>query len=194
MIKVGLTGGIGSGKSIICQVFSCLKIPIYYADAAAEDLMNNDRNIKNKLINLLGEDIYEENSLNKVRMASLIFNNKELLNQINKIVHPEVTSHFKQWCRNITATHYVIHESALIFESCNDHLFDFIITVSAPEEVRINRVISRKDMNRKKIMNIIQNQLPEEEKILHSNKVIINDDKTLIIPQILKIHQQLTQN
>jgi len=191
MIKVGITGGIGSGKSFICQVFAKLGVPVYYADIAAKELANTDPEIRQSLTSLLGSDIYSGDYLNRSKMASLIFDNKMLLEKINHVIHPKVARHFEFWCDNHSRKPYIIHESAIIFESQIYSMFDKIITISAPEEVRIQRVIPRCDMNRNKILAIMQNQMPESEKIKRSHYVIINDGRSLILPQVIHIHESL---
>jgi dephospho-CoA kinase len=192
MIKVGVTGGIGSGKSLICKVFEKLGVPVYYADIAARDLTESDQEIRNCLISLLGEEIYEGKSLNRPKMASLIFKDKQLLNSVNQIFSQKMMDHFSSWSDSYTHCPYIINESAILFESKMYLLFDKIITISAPEEIRIQRVLTRKDMNREKVKSIMQNQLPENETIQRSHYVIINDGLTLVLPQIMHIHKSLT--
>lgn len=191
MIKVGVTGGIGSGKSLICMVFERLGVPVFYADIAARELTESDQEIRKCLISLMGEEIYEGKSLNRTKMASLIFNNKQLLNSVNQIFSQKIMAHFSTWCKSYTLYPYIISESAIMFESKIYLFFDKIITVSAPEEIRIQRVMTRKDMNRKKVKAIMQNQLPDNETTQRSHYVIINDDLTLVLPQIMQIHKSL---
>ena len=188
MIKVGITGGIGSGKSIVCQVFSKLGVPVYYADSEAKQLSETDPEIRNNLITLLGKDIYTGGTLNRTKMSELIFNNQSLLEKVNQIIHPKVAEHFLLWCRNHAGYAYVIQESAILFESRAYLLFDKCITVTSPEEVRIQRTISRKNMTLEKIRSIMKNQMPEQEKIARSNDVIINDGMRPVLPQILQLH------
>jgi dephospho-CoA kinase len=191
MIKIGITGGIGSGKSMVCKVLSLLGVPVYIADKAAKELADNDPEIRSKLIRLMGEDIYTGHVADRSKMASLIFHNKSLLAKVNKIYHEKVIGHFLIWCEQYRHVPYIVHESALLFESQTDKMFDKVITVSAPEEKRIQRVISRKDMNRDKILAIMQNQITEKDKIRFSHYLIVNDDVTLILPQIIALHQTL---
>jgi dephospho-CoA kinase len=170
MIKVGITGGIGSGKSLICEVFSKLGAPVYSADAAARNLVDADPEIRESLVLLLGEDVYTGNMLNRPRMADMIFNNKLLLAKANQIIHPRVAEHFRLWCLKNSEFPYLIQESALLFESGTYKLFE------------------RRDMTLDKIRAILINQLPEEEKIACSHHVIVNDGKTPILPQVLRLH------
>jgi dephospho-CoA kinase len=192
MIKVGITGGIGTGKSLICQIFSILGVPVFNADLAAKKLTSSDPEIRENLILLMGKDIYTGNLINRSEMAQQIFNNPILLKQVEQIIHPKVNEYFKEWCNSHTNHPYVIQESALLFESNAYLLFDRFITVTAPIELRINRVIKRKGMKMETIRSIMCNQLPEEEKIKRAHYVLINDETILLFPQILKLHHTLT--
>jgi dephospho-CoA kinase len=192
MIKVGVTGGIGSGKSLICRVFSQLGVPVYSADDAAKNLMNNDPEIRMGLTVLFGSTIYKDGILNRSTLSGLIFANPKLLADVNRIVHPRVGRDFSEWCSTFKSVPFVIQESAILFESNTFRLFDHIILVTAPEEIRIQRVLSRPGMTREKILRIIKNQLPEEEKMVRSHFVIKNDETTLILPLILSIFTELS--
>lgn len=194
MIRVGITGGIGSGKSLICQVFSCLGVPVYYADIEARLLMDYDPEIQQELITILGADFYDRGMLNRNKMASAIFNNKYLLDRVNNLIHPRVAAHFSGWCARNAGFPYVIQESAILFESNAYQNFDKIITVTAPEEIRIQRVINRKNMTPEKAVSIMRNQLPETEKMSRSHHVIVNDGTELVIPQVLKLHTIFKEN
>jgi dephospho-CoA kinase len=189
MIKVGITGGIGSGKSLICQVFSKLKVPVFYADEAGRVLSETDPEIRQCLISLLGSAIYTGQLLNRPLMSEIIFNNKSLLEKVNQIIHTRVTACFNEWCANHAQYPYVIEESAILFESNLYKAFDKIITVTSPEEIRIQRVISRKNMTLEKIKSILKNQLPEQERLVLSQHVIINDGNILLLPQVLQLHK-----
>ena len=167
---VGLTGGIGSGKTTVAQVFKSLGVPVYNADEQAKALMQSSEIIKQKLIHLLGDDCYSDNQLNRFFIASKVFSDKRLLEKINAIVHPQVAAHFDQWYTKQNAP-YVIKEVAILFETKSQHLFDFIITVVAPLEIRIQRVMNRDQKTKNEVMSIIKNQLPDSEKINQSNFV-----------------------
>jgi dephospho-CoA kinase len=193
MIKVGVTGGIGSGKSMICQVFSHLGVPVYTADEAAKDLMDHDPEIKKGMIGVFGATIYKGGKLNRSKLSGLIFDNPKLLADVNRIVHPGVRHNFSKWSASFTRVPFIIQESAILFESNAFNLFDYIILVTAPEEIRIQRVLSRPGMTREKILRIMKNQLPEEEKIVRSHFVIKNDETTLILPLILTIYTELSK-
>jgi dephospho-CoA kinase len=191
MIKVGITGGIGSGKSLVCEVFARLNIPVYHADLEARKLTDSDPSIRNELTSLLGKTIYSGPTLNRVLMADLVFNDPNLLEKVNAIIHPRVAQHFMLWCNNSMFHPYVIQESAILFESKAYLGFDAVISVSCPEETRIQRVLIRKNMNREKILAVMKNQLPESEIIRRSDYVIDNDGTKLLLPQILRIHNIL---
>jgi dephospho-CoA kinase len=193
MIKVGVTGGIGSGKSLICQVFSRLGVPIFTADDAAKHLMEHDPVIRKNLTYVFGDSIYTEGKLDRSKLASLIFDDPRLLGEVNRIVHPVVRQNFIEWCASFKGAPFVIQESAILFESKAFSFFDCIILVTAPEEVRIQRVLNRPGMTREKVLRIMKNQLPEEEKIVRSHFVIKNDETTLILPVILSIFTELNK-
>jgi dephospho-CoA kinase len=190
MIVVGLTGGIGSGKTTVAAFFKALEIPVYIADVEAKQLMVRSKVIKRKLITLFGEDAYIDGQLNRPFIASKIFNNEELLDQMNAIVHPKVAAHFKRWLKKQQAP-YVIKEAAIIFEHHKEDQYDFIITVIADIEERIDRVIQRDNSNRSKIEAIINNQMSDEEKVKKSHFVIVNHTLDETKRQVAKTHQTL---
>ncbi|MBN1924725.1 MAG: dephospho-CoA kinase [Prolixibacteraceae bacterium] len=194
MIKVGITGGIGSGKSMICKVYSRLRVPVYYADIEARLLMDYDPEIQQNLETILGAAFFDHGILNRNRMASAIFDDKSLLDKVNKLIHPRVADHFSEWCNRHAGFPYILQESAILFESNAYRNFDKIITVTAPEEIRIQRVIDRENMTPEKVAAIMRNQLPEEEKISRSHHVIVNDGTELVIPQVLKLHNMFKEN
>jgi dephospho-CoA kinase len=190
MIKIGITGGIGSGKSVICKTFSLLGIPIYYSDYRAKELLNSSQEIKKALTNLFGSELYTKNGINKTKLADIIFNDKNSLEKVNSIVHPVVMKDFFSWCKNQKSS-IVINESAIIFEANLKHHFDYIIAVTAPEEIRINRVIKRDNAKREDVISRINHQYPDHKKTKESDFVIINDGEKAILPQISKILKSL---
>jgi dephospho-CoA kinase len=190
MIVVGLTGGIGSGKTTVAQFFKLLGIPVYVADKEAKALMNRSKVIKRQLIALFGDKAYVNNILNREYLAECIFNNKVLLDKMNAIVHPKVASHFKHWLNKQDAP-YIIKEAAIIFENNLESSYDYIITVVADEEQRIQRVIQRDSSNREKVKSIIKNQWSDEEKIKRSDFVIFNNDLEKVEEQVSKIHKTI---
>ena len=189
MIKIGITGGIGSGKSVICRIFSVLGIPVYDADREAKNLANTDSNIREQLISVAGPDVYSADGLNRPYLSELIFNDSQMLDKVNRIIHPRVAVHYLNWTRQHENYPYTIHESALIFESGLEGVFDKIIVVSAPENLRMRRVLSRSNMTMDKFHRIIQSQLPENEISGKADYVIVNDEKSLLLPDVLKLHE-----
>lgn len=192
MIVVGLTGGIGSGKTTISKCFASYGIPVYIADEEAKALMNRSKVIKRKLVELFGASAYNDKGLNRPYLASKIFNDKELLTKMNAIVHPKVASHFKRWLKKQDAP-YVIKEAAIIFENNLENQYNYIITVVADENLRIQRVMKRDDASKQKIESIIANQLSDEEKIKKSDFVIVNNDLKVAMQQAEEIHKKILQ-
>ncbi len=191
---IGLTGGIGSGKTIVSQVFMKLGIAVYNSDTEAKIIMNSESDIINKLKIIFGFDIYDKNNqLNRDKLAQHIFNNKDKLNTVNSIVHPAVKKHFTNWV-NKQQSQYIIKETAILFESGIYKDVKKIITVTAPLKLRIERIKKRDNLTEDKIIQRINNQTNDNFKIKNSNFIIINDEKELIIPQILRIHKKLINN
>jgi dephospho-CoA kinase len=190
---VGLTGGIGSGKTTVAAMFANLGVPIYIADDEAKKLIKSSKVIKRKLLKLFGEEAYINGSLNKPFIANAIFNNKVLLEKMNAIIHPKVASHFNKWMRKQTAP-YVIKEAAILFENNTYKSFDFIITVTAPKEIKIERLLKRDDTSLKKIDDIMKNQWTDEEKIKYSDFVIVNKSIENTKIQVAKIHAKIIES
>jgi dephospho-CoA kinase len=189
-MKLGITGGIGSGKTSVCKVFSILGIPVFSADPEAQRIMNNDNDIRQKLNRIAGRDMYPDGSLDRPGLASLIFNDKMLLKRVNSLVHPVVFEHFKRWA-DTQNTPYVIMEAAILFESGASSLVDRVATVIAPVNERIERVTRGKKLSREQVMERINNQMTDEDRIKLSDYVINNSENELIIPVILSIHEDI---
>ena len=190
MKVIGLTGGIGSGKTTIAKMFEEQGIPVYYADDEAKKLMNTSGEIRKKLISAFGEDSFLEGELNRAYLAEQVFNDPEKLKMINGIVHPEVDKHFKNWISG-QESEIVIQENAILFESGKKDLFDVIITVTAPKELRIKRVVQRDQTTAEQVNARINNQMEEEEKIKNSDFVIENIDLEKSKKQVLQILQDI---
>jgi dephospho-CoA kinase len=188
--KLGVTGGIGSGKSTVCKVFSTLGISVFSSDPEAQKIMNTDSEIIKKINSIAGRNMYPGGTLDRQALAAIIFNNKQLLEEVNSIVHPAVAVLFKQWMLNQSSP-YVIMESAILFESGASKNVDRIATVVAPEEERISRVMERNHLTREQVMERIRNQMNDESRIRLSHYVIDNSENEMIIPSILKIHEDL---
>jgi dephospho-CoA kinase len=189
---IGITGGIGSGKSTVAKIFNILGIPIYSADDRAKWLMANDPDLKDQIISNFGEESYfEDGSLNRSFLASRVFNDEEKVSMINSLVHPAVKKDFEKWVLKQNSP-YVLKEAALLFESGSYQDLDKIINVSAPLKIRINRVMLRDPQrSENQINDIINKQLPDEEKNLKADFIIKNSDNRLLIPQVMQIHQLL---
>ncbi len=191
MTRVGITGGIGSGKSLVCKVLSMFGIPVYHADAEARKLMETDPLLRGELIRLCGAEIYTSGRLNRPLMSRLIFSNSDLLQAVNSVVHPAVAHDFDAWSARQSGYPYLVQESALLFESGAWERFDVVVLVTAPEAVRTARVLNRPGMTVEKIRAIVKNQLAEEEKIVRSHVVFHNDGNNLILPGIVALHTTL---
>lgn len=190
MLKVGITGGIGSGKSIICEVFKSLNVPVYNADKKAAQLVETNPQIRSEIINEFGDQSYTGSGYNRKYIAEKVFNDKSLLNKLNRIIHPAVAEEFYQWMENYKVP-YVIEEAAILFESGANEKMDEVIVVDAPEDLRISRVMRRDGLSRKDIKARVLNQWPTDKLLALADWIIDNSDKTLVLPQILKIHNTL---
>jgi dephospho-CoA kinase len=198
MKKIGITGGIGSGKSFVCNIFKCFGIPIFNSDEIAKYLTETDVDVKNKIKETFGNDIYLPiGVLDRKRLADVVFNDKEKLSQLNNIVHPAVRNYFERWILFQNNPPYVITENAILFESGQSDFFDKIITVNADEEIRIKRVMVRNSISRDKVLERMNNQLSNDYKLEHSDYVILNNENAIeasflnLIPQVYEIHSQL---
>ena len=191
---VGLTGGIGSGKSTVLKHFETLgDIAVYNADIEAKKLMNTSPVIKSKLIHLFGEEAYKNDQLNRSFISSIVFSDKEKLQELNAIVHPEVYNHLNSFIVKYQSKEYVLYENAILFENKSDVFCDFIITVIANEDIRIDRVVARDNVSRQEVKNRINNQWLDSKKTLLSNYIVINEDLKGLESQIVKIHNNLTK-
>lgn len=192
ILKLGVTGGIGSGKTSVCRVFSVLGIPVFSADNEAREVMDIDTSIMLRINTIAGKNLYSSGNLDRSELAKLIFNNSRLLEKVNSLVHPVVFSRFREWVKRQDAP-YVIMEAAILFESGADKIVDRIMTVVAPVEQRIERVIRRNMLTSDQVMERMRNQLDDEIRIQRSDYVVRNSENDMIIPAILKIHGELLQ-
>ena len=191
MIKVGLTGGIGSGKSVVAKVFETLGIPVFYADDAAKKLMNTNEDLKAAIIKSFGEGSYTNGELNRKYMASVVFNDKEKLELLNSLTHPATIRDAEEWMKRQT-TPYIIKEAALLFESGAHKNLDYVIGIEAPLLLRIKRVMARDGMAQEEILKRINRQMDEEEKMKRCDFVIKNNEQQLVIPQVLELHHKFS--
>lgn len=192
MLKVGLTGGIGVGKTYCAEIFDVFDIPIYNSDIEAKKLMITSESLKTDIMESFGLDSYHENgSLNRGYLASIIFKDKNALTKMNALVHPAVRADFISWCDKYKDRSYIIQEAALIFETGNYKSFDKLIVVDAPLDLRIKRVKSRDNATEESIMDRIGKQKPQEEKVASADYVINNDGTVSLLKQVFDIHQNL---
>lgn len=192
MLKIGLTGGIGSGKSTIAKIFSTLGIPVYDADIAAKELMRSDPKIRAQLIARFGEEVYQQGALNRAYLAAIVFNDEAALKDLNDITHPATIQDAENWFQRQQAP-YAIKEAALIFESGSEQFLDYVIGVWAPEQVRIQRVLARGGLTEAQIKSRMARQMNEEAKMKRSHFIIDNGGTTPVIPQVMALHEKLLQ-
>lgn len=188
MLKVGLTGGIGSGKTTVAKIFEVLGIPVYYADEAARNLMNNDPGLKKELIRHFGPEIYRGNELDRKYLASVVFGDRAKLALLNSLTHPATIRDAEQWMQKQAAP-YAIKEAALLFESGAAAHLDVIVGVYAPQHMRVQRVMERDGSSAEEVAVRINRQMDEELKMKRCDHVIRNNEQDLLIPQVLELHR-----
>jgi dephospho-CoA kinase len=193
-LQIGITGGIGTGKTLVTKIFACLGIPVYDADSHAKELMTTDGILISQIKKEFGDLSYlSDGTLNRKYLGEVVFNQQEKLDILNSLVHPRVRHDFAQWTDRYKDKPYVIREAALLFETGVYKLLDRTIVVSAPEEVRVRRVMNRDHRSEAQVRAIIRKQLSEEEKKALADDIIYNDDSILVIPQVLALHHRLLQ-
>jgi len=188
MLKVGLTGGIGSGKTTVSKIFRVLGIPVYYADEAARRLMNSDPELRNELIRHFGPRVFHHNELDRKYLASVVFSDREKLELLNSLTHPATLRDAAAWLNRQSAP-YVIKEAALLFESGATRDLDVVVGVYAPQPLRVQRVMERDGASAEEVMKRIGRQLDEEMKMKLCDHVIRNNEQELLIPQVLELHR-----
>jgi len=190
MIKIGLTGGIGVGKTYVAKIFENLGAPVFNADKEAKYCLNSDLQLMDSIKKMFGKNIYENNLLQTNLLANIVFNDKTKLEALNNLVHPVVKKNFSLWAKK-QKSNFVIKEAAILFES-NSHLnLDLVICVSAPKSLRISRIIQRDKLSISELEGRIKSQMPQKEKENLSNYVIYNDEKKMLLPQIIKIYNSI---
>lgn len=189
MLKIGITGGIGSGKTTVCRVFETLGIPVFNADTIAKSIMVTDTFLIASIKKEFGEEAYlPNNELNRSYLANKVFNNQEELKKLNSLVHPVTIKAFIDWSLQQKSA-YVIKEAAILFESGSYRDCDFVIVVASPEDIRIKRVRNREGVSEENVRSRMSKQMPEKEKVELADFIIVNDDKAAIIPQVLKLNE-----
>lgn len=190
MLRIGLTGGIGSGKTTVAKIFELLGVPVYYADDEAKRIMTGNESLKKEIQKYFGEAAYVNGELNRDFLASKVFNDKGKLELLNSIVHPATLSDADEWFDRQT-TPYAIKEAALIFEAGSEKNLEYVIGVHAPAELRIKRSMERDNVSRDKVIERMNRQMDEEEKMKLCDFVLKNDEQELLIPQVLALHEKL---
>ncbi len=190
MLRIGITGGIGSGKTTVAKVFEVLGIPVYYADDAAKRMMNENEELKEKIKHQFGEDVYADGKLNRKRMAEIVFNTPEKLEQLNALTHPATIKDAEDWMKK-QSTPYSIKEAALIFESGAQEHLDYVIGVTAPAPLRIQRTMQRNNVTREEVMARMDKQMDESIKMKLCDFIITNDEQEMLLPQVLSLHEKL---
>ena len=192
MLKIGLTGGIGSGKSTVAKIFELLQVPVYYADEASRRLYHTDPELMAQIKKHFGEDMYSEGKLNRSKMAEIVFNDPQKLELLNQLVHPPTLRDAQEWIRAQKAP-YVIKEAALLFESGSAAGLDYIIGIQAPVAVRLKRVRDRDKTTREEVLSRMNRQIDEDIKMRLCDFIVRNNEQELVIPQVLDLHNKLLE-
>jgi dephospho-CoA kinase len=192
MLKMGLTGGIGSGKSLVCKIFSTLGIPVFHSDEVSRDLMDHDPEIIRKITGIFGNGIYRNGILDRKALSGIVFTDKKALEKLNAIIHPAVSAVFDEWLTGCGDPPYIIKESAIIFESGTNKGLDYVIVVSAPEDLRVSRVMERDGTSEEEVLLRMRNQMNDSERTTRSDEIVYNDGHRLVIPQVLELHKKFT--
>lgn len=191
MLKIGITGGIGSGKSTVAKVFEVLGIPVYYADDAAKRLMQEDEELKKKIQLEFGNEVYTNGQLNRRGLAEIVFASPEKLAQLNALVHPATLQDAERWMQHQT-TPYAIKEAALIFESGAHEYLDYVIGVTAPAPLRIQRTMQRDGITREEVMARMNKQMDETIKMKLCDFVLVNNEQEMLLPRVIQLHEKLS--
>jgi dephospho-CoA kinase len=192
MLKVGLTGGIGSGKSTVAKVFEVLGVPVFRADDVARRLQDGDPDVKQAIGEAFGGWLYASGKLDRAALAHIVFHDRHALAKLNAIVHPATRRAFQEWCGRQTAP-YVVMEAAILTESGGAAAFDQLVVVSAPEDVRLQRVMARDEADREAVLARMRNQVDEAARLANADHVIRNDGTSLLIPQVLDLHRRFNE-
>jgi dephospho-CoA kinase len=193
MLKIGVTGGIGAGKSLICRVFSVLGVPVYDADSRAGRIMNDDPSMHQRLMAAFGAGIFSEGRPDRKALAGLVFDDPNALQKLNEIVHPAVREDFISWLEGHNHFPYIIKEAAILFETGTYTELDSVILVTAPEELRLRRIMRRDGESEESIRKRMTSQWPDEKKAALAGQVLRNDDTVALIPAILRLHSDLSR-
>ncbi len=188
MLKIGITGGIGAGKSTVAGIFKVLGVPVFDADATAKNILNTDSVLREQIADTFGSETYKNGLLDKKYLATLVFNNPDQLAKLNALVHPATIAAADKWASRFADRPYIIKEAALLFEAGTYVGLDYIIGVTAPVELRIARVMARDQVSREEVLSRMQHQLDDTEKMQRCDFVIDNNEASLVIPEVLAFH------
>lgn len=194
MKKIGVTGGIGSGKTVVCDIFKILGVKVYYADLHAKEILNIHPDVKKSIMDAFGSEIYQTGEVDRKLLAARVFNNTAMLDKLNSIVHPAVFADFDNWLATNRNEAYIIKEAAVMFESGSHKQLDAVVLVYSPLETRIQRVIERDKTSREDVLARIKNQMDDTEKLKLSNYVIYNNHEQSLIRQVLELHNIFKEN
>lgn len=192
MLKIGLTGGIGSGKTTVAKIFELLQVPVYYADEASKRLYHTDRQLMANLKKHFGEAVYTNEQLNRNVLAGIVFNDPEKLALLNRLVHPPTIKDAADWMQR-QPTPYVIKEAALLFESGSVSDLDYVIGVRAPQALRLHRAMQRDHLSREEVVSRMDRQMDEEIKMKLCDFIVENNEQQLVIPQVLQLHEKFLE-
>ncbi|MFI5134490.1 MAG: dephospho-CoA kinase [Chitinophagales bacterium] len=191
MLKIGITGNIGTGKSTVCKIFETLGIPVFYADDESKKILAHDGDVHSELRKIFGEEIFIEGSPDRKKIADIVFHDRSKLEQLNALLHPAVIRKSEEWFQQLSGVPYAIKEAALIYEVSGEKLLDKVIVISSPENISVQRIMQRDKVPEEEIRSRMKNQWPQKLKEDIADFVIRNDDEHLLIPQVMDIHSQL---
>lgn len=191
MYRVGITGGIGSGKSLVCSILEKFGIPVYYADAEARKLMNTDQELQQAIKDTFGAAAYKDGELDRKWVGSKVFGDPHLLEKLNQLVHPVVRSDFEDWSKGWMDVPYLVEEAAILFESGAYRHLNMAVLIYAPGPLRIKRVMERDGVNRAEVERRMIHQMDDDQKKVLADRVIFNDEKSLLLPQIVGLHEEI---
>ena len=191
MYQIGVTGGIGSGKTLVCSILKILGIPVYNADREARRMLNTHPVLQEGVMGLLGKEAYRDGQLDRAYVESRVFGDREMLEKLNNLIHPAVREDFRNWVSGCSGVPYVVKEAAILFESGANRLLDLTVLIYAPSDLRIRRVMERDQVTREDVKRRMMHQMDDEEKRILADEIIVNDDREMLIPQIVALHEKI---
>jgi dephospho-CoA kinase len=194
MYQVGITGGIGSGKTLVCSVLKVLGIPVYHADMEARRIMNEDPVLKVSIEGLLGKEAYRNGILDRTLVGKMVFGDRDLLEQLDRLVHPAVREDYCKWVSGWFDVPYVVEEAAILFESGANRMIDKTVLVYAPYELRIKRVMNRDAVTAEDVKRRMMHQMDEEKKRILADEIIVNDERQMLVPQVVALHEGILKS